>query len=131
MTPPAPGRFSTMKFTFSRSVSCAATRRPSVSALPPGANGTMIFTGFAGHVWAEAGRTGRARNRRARRVFIDRKSTRLNSSHSQISYAVFCLKKKKKKKEKQSRRHTNHQRDKEDARSDVHLNSEISAGARE
>src|SRR2546430_13144810 len=26
--------------------------------------------------------------------FIDRKSTRLNSSHSQISYAVFCLKKK-------------------------------------
>src|SRR2546427_9553985 len=30
----------------------------------------------------------------------DRKSTRLNSSHSQISYAVFCLKKKKKKKEK-------------------------------
>src|SRR2546430_7839093 len=31
----------------------------------------------------------------ARRT-IDRKSTRLNSSHSQISYAVFCLKKKKK-----------------------------------
>src|SRR5688572_32262071 len=29
----------------------------------------------------------------------DRKSTRLNSSHSQISYAVFCLKKKKNKKE--------------------------------
>src|SRR5688572_31847206 len=28
--------------------------------------------------------------------FEDRKSTRLNSSHSQISYAVFCLKKKKK-----------------------------------
>src|SRR2546427_8740809 len=33
-------------------------------------------------------------------VDIDRKSTRLNSSHSQISYAVFCLKKKKKKREK-------------------------------
>src|SRR2546427_9435630 len=32
------------------------------------------------------------------RVERDRKSTRLNSSHSQISYAVFCLKKKKKKK---------------------------------
>src|SRR3712207_8123959 len=29
----------------------------------------------------------------------DRKSTRLNSSHANISYAVFCLKKKKKKKE--------------------------------
>src|SRR3989475_9481353 len=28
---------------------------------------------------------------------VDRKSTRLNSSHSQISYAVFCLKKKKRK----------------------------------
>src|SRR5437764_7418616 len=31
----------------------------------------------------------------------DRKSTRLNSSHRCISYAVFCLKKKKKKKNKQ------------------------------
>src|SRR5947199_2253377 len=31
---------------------------------------------------------------------IDRKSTRLNSSHLGISYAVFCLKKKKKKKTK-------------------------------
>src|SRR5690349_24187362 len=31
-------------------------------------------------------------------VNIDRKSTRLNSSHVEISYAVFCLKKKKKKK---------------------------------
>src|SRR5690606_40654056 len=30
----------------------------------------------------------------------DRKSTRLNSSHVKISYAVFCLKKKKKRKEK-------------------------------
>src|SRR5687768_18327956 len=31
----------------------------------------------------------------------DRKSTRLNSSHGYISYAVFCLKKKKKKKKRQ------------------------------
>src|SRR2546427_9234241 len=36
---------------------------------------------------------------------IDRKSTRLNSSHSQISYAVFCLKKKKKKKKNYEHRH--------------------------
>src|SRR2546430_5075656 len=36
---------------------------------------------------------------------IDRKSTRLNSSHSQISYAVFCLKKKK-------RDHGDHPKDK-------------------
>src|SRR3989449_8532781 len=33
----------------------------------------------------------------------DRKSTRLNSSHGYISYAVFCLKKKKKKEEKYKR----------------------------
>src|SRR5262245_65814305 len=33
----------------------------------------------------------------------DRKSTRLNSSHLGISYAVFCLKKKKKKKKKQKK----------------------------
>src|SRR2546421_5729105 len=32
----------------------------------------------------------------------DRKSTRLNSSHDQISYAVFCLKKKKKEKKKKN-----------------------------
>src|SRR2546427_5187565 len=36
----------------------------------------------------------------------DRKSTRLNSSHSQISYAVFCLKKKKKKEIKYLNNHT-------------------------
>src|SRR5438874_9976398 len=40
------------------------------------------------------------------RAFRDRKSTRLNSSHVEISYAVFCLKKKKKK-EKQKRKNTN------------------------
>src|SRR2546430_7524768 len=36
-----------------------------------------------------------ARTRVLRGGLADRKSTRLNSSHSQISYAVFCLKKKK------------------------------------
>src|SRR5690554_7006856 len=34
----------------------------------------------------------------------DRKSTRLNSSHVRISYAVFCLKKKKKKKKKKTKK---------------------------
>src|SRR5687768_17840962 len=42
----------------------------------------------------------------------DRKSTRLNSSHGYISYAVFCLKKKKKKKQKisisKNKNHTRH-----------------------
>src|SRR2546430_10175142 len=42
-----------------------------------------------GPVPKRRGRGGRSR------VTLDRKSTRLNSSHSQISYAVFCLKKKK------------------------------------
>src|SRR5437899_8868676 len=37
---------------------------------------------------------------------IDRKSTRLNSSHLGISYAVFCLKKKKKKQTKTKLSHT-------------------------
>src|SRR2546426_9308850 len=40
-----------------------------------------------------------AKRRQAR---LDRKSTRLNSSHLVISYAVFCLKKKKKKRERSS-----------------------------
>src|SRR5438132_8443648 len=39
-------------------------------------------------------------SRRGRRRRKDRKSTRLNSSHTVISYAVFCLKKKKKAKDK-------------------------------
>src|SRR2546426_9127842 len=38
---------------------------------------------------------------------IDRKSTRLNSSHLVISYAVFCLKKKKKKSSTNARPHQN------------------------
>src|SRR5689334_24025192 len=41
----------------------------------------------------------------------DRKSTRLNSSHSSISYAVFCLKKKKKNK-KQNKNHTQKEQNK-------------------
>src|SRR3712207_6981346 len=38
---------------------------------------------------------GRHRGRLVLRDSLDRKSTRLNSSHANISYAVFCLKKKK------------------------------------
>src|SRR2546428_9059735 len=41
--------------------------------------------------WILVAEQGQERHQRAR---IDRKSTRLNSSHDQISYAVFCLKKK-------------------------------------
>src|SRR2546427_686483 len=49
-------------------------------------------------IWCRAGgprRTARPRSQSDYRSPRDRKSTRLNSSHSQISYAVFCLKKKK------------------------------------
>src|SRR5436853_6726639 len=50
----------------------------------------------AGGARSDSGGTGARGFRRA----TDRKSTRLNSSHLGISYAVFCLKKKKKKKTK-------------------------------
>src|SRR6266540_6286840 len=46
---------------------------------------------------ARLGALGRPLRRRAALRLGDRKSTRLNSSHITISYAVFCLKKKKKK----------------------------------
>src|SRR2546422_8183256 len=53
---------------------------------------------WAGRIYG-SGLTRALRWRRARVYHGDRKSTRLNSSHGYISYAVFCLKKKKKKQE--------------------------------
>src|SRR5688572_32344655 len=50
--------------------------------------GPEAFSGRAQQIQIRAGWAGRPME--------DRKSTRLNSSHSQISYAVFCLKKKNK-----------------------------------
>src|SRR2546426_6624321 len=47
------------------------------------------------HAHLARGRAGAGDDRRGRRDREDRKSTRLNSSHLVISYAVFCLKKKK------------------------------------
>src|SRR2546430_9458426 len=68
-------------------------RRPPRSTLFP------YTTLFRSAVDADAGRRGRGADVQPshRRHVVapgDRKSTRLNSSHSQISYAVFCLKKK-------------------------------------
>src|SRR2546430_5350042 len=66
------------------------------------ASGVVVERGRAEEclAWVEQ-RPGRFRNHRLLRCepgtcagHLDRKSTRLNSSHSQISYAVFCLKKK-------------------------------------
>src|SRR5690606_40230303 len=53
-------------------------------------------------------RTAREARRRAVavRTRADRKSTRLNSSHVKISYAVFCLKKKKKRQTRARQAHT-------------------------
>src|SRR5258707_9842117 len=54
----------------------------------------VVARSFPGQpLTAGVGRIGRLLRRGSRR---DRKSTRLNSSHANISYAVFCLKKKKK-----------------------------------
>src|SRR2546430_13614005 len=65
-------------------------RRPPRSTLFPYT--TLFRSTFI--VWALPGTSPRLRQ--ADIPYQDRKSTRLNSSHSQISYAVFCLKKKKK-----------------------------------
>src|SRR3989449_1934112 len=74
-------------------------------------NGSPLFPGIVGyeetvipqlvnailsrHNFILLGLRGQAKSRILRQ--LDRKSTRLNSSHGYISYAVFCLKKKKKK----------------------------------
>src|SRR2546430_11623927 len=67
---------------------------PAVVVRPPVAPGAGIFAeGSAGDGFQR--RANQVLRRFVERIVIqDRKSTRLNSSHSQISYAVFCLKKK-------------------------------------
>src|SRR2546427_9647410 len=61
-----------------------------------GADGTAHGAAARQAVQAGARREDRAAEGLHDGAERDRKSTRLNSSHSQISYAVFCLKKKKK-----------------------------------
>src|SRR5205814_7791088 len=78
-------------------------RRPPISTLFPY---TTLFRSRCRRAtpWRSARppSTGTSRSIRAQRS--DRKSTRLNSSHLGISYAVFCLKKKKKKKKKKNKK---------------------------
>src|SRR2546430_7212409 len=74
-------------------------RRPPRSTLFPYT--TLFRSSFEGGDLGAQFEFGQAKSRVAKpldavRHARDRKSTRLNSSHSQISYAVFCLKKKKK-----------------------------------
>src|SRR2546422_1225177 len=59
---------------------------------------TAGFRGRAADVGQQHGARRREQAGMDRRLVGDRKSTRLNSSHGYISYAVFCFKKKKKKK---------------------------------
>src|SRR2546427_7539859 len=83
-------------------------RRPPRSTLFPyttlfrsrGLQISAFFREIFDRIAAIAQDAGVAKNVRDLADAGDRKSTRLNSSHSQISYAVFCLKKKKKKKNK-------------------------------
>src|SRR5689334_23650526 len=69
-------------------------RRPPRSTLFPY---TTLFRSQCRQCLANRHRTKRSRCEPHLPAPGDRKSTRLNSSHSSISYAVFCLKKKKKK----------------------------------
>src|SRR2546427_1100289 len=69
-------------------------RRPPRSTLFPYT--TLFRSGQAPSAWAKVLVQGPRPSPMPHKGDGDRKSTRLNSSHSQISYAVFCLKKKKK-----------------------------------
>src|SRR5690349_24147185 len=64
----------------------------------PGVGGLEAFARAVVQVQVGALRdAGDGRHVDRKAVILDRKSTRLNSSHVEISYAVFCLKKKKRK----------------------------------
>src|SRR2546427_7602734 len=73
----------------------APHRNPGLRGAAPGPAGPR--DGLALHLHAQHGQLLREQAAAADRRKRDRKSTRLNSSHDQISYAVFCLKKKKNK----------------------------------
>src|SRR2546427_9319577 len=74
-----------------------AVNEPFSTAIRTGVRGgTKYVSSFRKRSWARRRDDVPNRSTAMRPYFRDRKSTRLNSSHSQISYAVFCLKKKKK-----------------------------------
>src|SRR5438067_4956358 len=76
-------------------------RRPPRSTLFPYT--TLFRSGESDHV-LRAQPVEQVARRSTEELERDRKSTRLNSSHVSISYAVFCLKKKKNKKKQDSHR---------------------------
>src|SRR5690242_20931704 len=67
----------------------------SACAIAGGASGGAAIGGTSAAAAGGAATAGRGDGRSASAGSGDRKSTRLNSSHMSISYAVFCLKKKK------------------------------------
>src|SRR2546422_2131087 len=87
-------------------------RRPPRSTLFPYTTLFRSICGSRGPAGRAARRSAHAARAPGRRGIRDRKSTRLNSSHGYISYAVFCLKKKKKKTKKQKS-------------SSVHMNDDV------
>src|SRR3712207_7779698 len=83
--------------TLFRSVPIVAVTAACASAFGGGAMwmDSRNTTGLRDAYLADIGWIDEALDRPATMVHLDRKSTRLNSSHANISYAVFCLKKKK------------------------------------
>src|SRR3712207_7413152 len=81
--------------TLFRSVGAGAGGRTRLRAGAAPARGELVGAGTGRARGVARGRGGLPRRGRGDRR-QDRKSTRLNSSHANISYAVFCLKKKKK-----------------------------------
>src|SRR5687768_18366996 len=84
--------------TLFRSTLLGATGATIVGVTTLVVGGLLLSGASAGALLRRSGRAVRsaARSRpRTTTTTIDRKSTRLNSSHGYISYAVFCLKKKK------------------------------------
>src|SRR5438876_1505999 len=92
------GQTAKQPFVGSWTIVSADTVRPDGTRVPnfgSGPKGFLVFDGSGRYALQimSANRAKFASNNR-----LDRKSTRLNSSHPSISYAVFCLKNKKKKK---------------------------------
>src|SRR3712207_8088754 len=85
--------------TLFRSLRARADGAAGADARPPAQEGVRVQDGVLadlhGGVDERAGRIDQG-HAGAHQPLADRKSTRLNSSHANISYAVFCLKKKKK-----------------------------------
>src|SRR2546422_11710284 len=83
----------------SRASSTSATRRGRPIAAAPAAAPLRLAENPCSCRGSASGRSefAKAKSARVEEDYRDRKSTRLNSSHGYISYAVFCLKKKKEK----------------------------------